>query len=146
MMLLTAKSVSALTMPEGKTDHIEWDAELKGFGYRLRAERRQGAAHVGRAVPAHRRNATHQARRRRRAQRRESTHRRRRRCWPRSRSGKTRRRIAPSAAARINSACARSLTNILPPKQATLRPRSLLRVQALLGRAALSQAAAQHAD
>lgn len=38
MMLLTAKSVSALTMPEGKTDHIEWDAELKGFGYRLRAE------------------------------------------------------------------------------------------------------------
>lgn len=38
MMNLTAKSVSALTsLPQGKTDHIEWDSELKGFGYRLRA-------------------------------------------------------------------------------------------------------------
>ncbi len=36
-MNLTAKSVSALTaMPKGKTDHIEWDDELKGFGFRLR--------------------------------------------------------------------------------------------------------------
>jgi integrase len=36
-MNLTAKSVSALTsLPQGKTDHIEWDDELKGFGFRLR--------------------------------------------------------------------------------------------------------------
>lgn len=34
---LTTKTVSALTaLPEGKTDHIEWDDELKGFGLRLR--------------------------------------------------------------------------------------------------------------
>ena len=36
-MNLTTKTVSALTaLPEGKTDHIEWDDELKGFGLRLR--------------------------------------------------------------------------------------------------------------
>src|SRR5947208_207637 len=36
-MKLTAKTVAALTMPRGKTDHIEWDSEISGFGYRLRA-------------------------------------------------------------------------------------------------------------
>jgi hypothetical protein len=29
-------TVAALTIPEGKTDHIEWDAEVPGFGVRLR--------------------------------------------------------------------------------------------------------------
>jgi integrase len=36
-MRLTAKAVAALTLPAGKTDHIEWDDEVRGFGYRLRA-------------------------------------------------------------------------------------------------------------
>jgi integrase len=36
-MHLTAKAAAALKLPDGKTDHIEWDAALSGFGYRLRA-------------------------------------------------------------------------------------------------------------
>jgi integrase len=36
-MKLTSKAVGALTMPPGKTDHFEWDDDLPGFGYRLRA-------------------------------------------------------------------------------------------------------------
>ena len=35
-MKLDAKTVSVLTMPPGKTDHITWDSELPGHGYRLR--------------------------------------------------------------------------------------------------------------
>jgi integrase len=35
-MQLTAKTAAALQMPTGKTDHIEWDDALPGFGYRLR--------------------------------------------------------------------------------------------------------------
>src|SRR6516225_6407265 len=35
-MKLTASSVAALTLPVGKTDHIEWDDSLPGFGVRLR--------------------------------------------------------------------------------------------------------------
>jgi integrase len=35
-MKLDAKAVSALVMPAGKTDHITWDDELTGLGYRLR--------------------------------------------------------------------------------------------------------------
>jgi integrase len=35
-MKLDAKTVSVLVMPPGKTDHITWDAELRGFGYRMR--------------------------------------------------------------------------------------------------------------
>src|SRR5262249_21754875 len=31
-----AKAIAALTLPQGKTDHIEWDEDLPGFGYRLR--------------------------------------------------------------------------------------------------------------
>jgi integrase len=37
MMRLTAKNTAALMLPAGKTDHIEWDDEMRGFGYRLRA-------------------------------------------------------------------------------------------------------------
>jgi integrase len=37
MPRLTAEFVSALPMPKGKTDHIEFDDVLKGFGFRLRA-------------------------------------------------------------------------------------------------------------
>jgi integrase len=36
-MKLTAKAVSVLVMPPGKTDHITWDDSMPGFGYRLRA-------------------------------------------------------------------------------------------------------------
>jgi integrase len=36
-MNLNARNVTALRMPSGKTDHIEWDDALSGFGYRLRA-------------------------------------------------------------------------------------------------------------
>ncbi len=36
-MLLTAKNVAKLTLPPGKQDHIQWDIEVRGFGYRLRA-------------------------------------------------------------------------------------------------------------
>src|SRR6516164_1333066 len=36
IMKLTASSVAALMLPEGKTDHIEWDDSLPGFGVRLR--------------------------------------------------------------------------------------------------------------
>jgi integrase len=37
MSELTAKTVAALALPVGKTDHIEWDDKLPGFGLRLRA-------------------------------------------------------------------------------------------------------------
>jgi integrase len=36
-MKLTAKTIAGLTLPTGKTDHIEWDDDLPGFGLRLRA-------------------------------------------------------------------------------------------------------------
>jgi integrase len=36
-MKLTQKTIDALTLPEGKSDHIEWDDFLAGFGLRLRA-------------------------------------------------------------------------------------------------------------
>jgi integrase len=36
-MQLTARAVAALQMPASKTDHIEWDDALPGFGYRLRS-------------------------------------------------------------------------------------------------------------
>jgi integrase len=35
-MKLDAKTVAALTLPLGKTDHFEWDDEMSGFGFRLR--------------------------------------------------------------------------------------------------------------
>jgi integrase len=35
-MRLTVKETAALELPRGKTDHIEWDDELAGFGLRLR--------------------------------------------------------------------------------------------------------------
>jgi hypothetical protein len=35
-MKLTAKATAALMLPTGKNDHIEWDEDLKRFGYRLR--------------------------------------------------------------------------------------------------------------
>jgi integrase len=34
---LDARTVAGLKLPTGKTDHIEWDSELAGFGVRLRA-------------------------------------------------------------------------------------------------------------
>jgi integrase len=35
-MKFTQKTIDALTLPEGKNDHIEWSDELPGFGVRLR--------------------------------------------------------------------------------------------------------------
>jgi integrase len=35
-MKLTQKAASALALPPGKTDHVEWDSELPRFGLRLR--------------------------------------------------------------------------------------------------------------
>ena len=35
-MKLTSKTVAGLKLPAGKTDHIEWDDDLPGFGFRLR--------------------------------------------------------------------------------------------------------------
>jgi integrase len=35
-MKLTAKATAALVLPTDKNDHIEWDEDLKRFGYRLR--------------------------------------------------------------------------------------------------------------
>ena len=35
-MKFTKEALAALTLPPGKTDHIEWDEELPGFGVRLR--------------------------------------------------------------------------------------------------------------
>jgi integrase len=35
-MKLTVKETAGLELPRGKTDHIEWDEELAGFGLRLR--------------------------------------------------------------------------------------------------------------
>jgi integrase len=35
-MKLTAKTTTSAKLPPGKTDHIEWDDELAGFGLRLR--------------------------------------------------------------------------------------------------------------
>ena len=37
-MKFTTDKVAALTRPPGKTDHIEWDTEVPGFGVRLRGE------------------------------------------------------------------------------------------------------------
>lgn len=37
-MKFTTDKVAALTRPPAKTDHIEWDAEVPGFGVRLRGE------------------------------------------------------------------------------------------------------------
>jgi integrase len=34
---LDTKTVSKLSLPAGKSDHIAWDAEIRGFGLRLRA-------------------------------------------------------------------------------------------------------------
>jgi hypothetical protein len=36
-MKLTQKIIDAITLPKGKTEHIEWDDDLAGFGLRLRA-------------------------------------------------------------------------------------------------------------
>src|SRR6516225_961276 len=36
-MRLTKATIAALVLPAGKSDHIAWDDELKGFGLRLRA-------------------------------------------------------------------------------------------------------------
>jgi integrase len=36
-MKLTAKTIASLTLPTGKSDHIEWDDDVPGFGLRLRA-------------------------------------------------------------------------------------------------------------
>jgi integrase len=35
-MKFTTKSIASLHLPNGKTDHIEWDDDLPGFGIRLR--------------------------------------------------------------------------------------------------------------
>src|SRR5262245_38497266 len=35
-MKLTQRNIAALTLPKGKPDHIEWDDDLPGFGYRIR--------------------------------------------------------------------------------------------------------------
>ena len=35
-MKLTAKTIAGIRLPAGKTDHIEWDDDLPGFGLRLR--------------------------------------------------------------------------------------------------------------
>jgi hypothetical protein len=35
-MKLTAKTIASLTLPEGKDDHVVFDEDLRGFGYRLR--------------------------------------------------------------------------------------------------------------
>jgi integrase len=37
-MKFTIKTAEQLTMPTGKTDHIEWDTETPGFGLRLRGD------------------------------------------------------------------------------------------------------------
>jgi hypothetical protein len=36
---LNARTVAGLKLPDGKTEKIFWDDELKGFGFRLRSER-----------------------------------------------------------------------------------------------------------
>ena len=35
-MKLTAKTISALALPDGKNDHVVWDEEIPGFGHRMR--------------------------------------------------------------------------------------------------------------
>ena len=39
-MKLTKHSVAELILPPGKTEHVEWDDELPGFGLRLRKSKR----------------------------------------------------------------------------------------------------------
>ena len=36
-MILNAKTIAALTLPDGKSDVIHFDGDLPGFGFRLRA-------------------------------------------------------------------------------------------------------------
>jgi Arm DNA-binding domain/Phage integrase central domain len=43
-MKLTAQAVRTLTAPEGKTDHIEWDTGMPGFGVRIRDGRKSYVA------------------------------------------------------------------------------------------------------
>ena len=38
-MRLSVKEIDSLALPAGKSDHIEWDDELGGFGLRLREGR-----------------------------------------------------------------------------------------------------------
>jgi len=56
-MKLTAKTTPSVKLPTGKTDHIEWDDQLAGFGLRLRANGdRVGRSYVAqyRATHSHR--------------------------------------------------------------------------------------------
>jgi integrase len=34
---ITWKAIETLQFPAGKTEHVEWDSEIKGFGFRMRA-------------------------------------------------------------------------------------------------------------
>ena len=43
-MKFTPESVAGLSLPEGKTDHIEWDDSLPGFGVRLRGSSKRWIA------------------------------------------------------------------------------------------------------
>src|SRR6187402_1354245 len=39
-MQFNREALATLTLPPGKSDHIEWDDSLPGFGVRLRGERK----------------------------------------------------------------------------------------------------------
>jgi hypothetical protein len=103
-MQLTARAVAALQMPASKTDHIEWDDALPGFGYRLRS----GVALMGGAVPARWRHPPHHARQRRRIIRRAGAQGGQEGARPRRYRGRP---TASTVAARINTASAASPKN-----------------------------------
>jgi Arm domain-containing DNA-binding protein len=44
-MKLTQASLARLDMPEGKTDHIEFDETRPGFGVRIRGKKKIGTRH-----------------------------------------------------------------------------------------------------
>ena len=43
-MKLTVAAVSALILPPGKREHFVWDADLPGFGVRLRGGKKRWVA------------------------------------------------------------------------------------------------------
>jgi integrase len=60
-MKFNTKTAERLTMPDGKTDHIEWDQETPGFGLRLRGDTKRWVVQY-RIGPQQRREAIGDAR------------------------------------------------------------------------------------
>ena len=54
-MKLNAKTIDALRLPEGKSDHTYWDEEIAGLGLRIRASGKRSFVYYYRVGTAQRR-------------------------------------------------------------------------------------------